>query len=923
MPGPWDQFLKAFKSKHQQDIDRVSQTISDLEEQCEIYQSIIDATDPKSPPDAVAEAVRSLTNQYKIIRGVKNSLQGYELAKLVEAREEYDKQTLEELTEGPLLTVGGELQTAKDNLQTANNTVDTKVEDLGNAEEALETWLKEYPDLKLLLEAVEEATSQLDEADRQLGLADEAVVDAQKALKLADEKMIALAKGTGDYSKATEVVEAFTQATTTLTTVRNTQATKAQTQRDKKQALVDAKDALDKAIQNKLKQTSTPETVDKDNKLLALYVALKAAELALAKAREAADDAQDKVGQKQLELDRITDRATLLTKRTAVLKKAQTMGTTLRKEPWVSHTPWTESASVLLGLVGKTKFDDMVKQSRDVMFALEELIKLGMSQDELKDFYIEAGWPEPWWPPRLRAQEANWVAVKGLIADEDLEESQKKAKKQSEALATLEFVVDNQDTVLENLADGLDTLGLMEEKNAENLDKWLTLISSIVVLGKEGIKAAQAASSSDHESVDPVEQMMIIDDTVQAIGKTCSGFISTAQSAIDKSGATQLAALVPGLGALNSFGNMCANAMMATNTWVAAAADAEVHQKALQQQHRAEQATDFVQRRGKHLTARKAADAASDLIAFCGHICDLSGVAAPVGVALSVTSSAVSVVKSVSVFVVDTNQAQEAKELLTKARAGNPQAREDIFRYHGRYACALIAILAEEGDPIALSIYNNHNITKEMVVKSSAKVLKKYLMREMETENEPSTWDDWKKWFSEIGTSIGGFFTKAGNAIKDVAQTVAPYFKSSPSDPELAQTDLALAKMNTDSVRFVKSAVRELLDARAEYDRKYKEYEAMPNGTTQEKADKRKAKDAIDQLGLKLTGFAEAVTGCETKAKKALKDAAEAMVRMDAPRSKQGPTTSVKEKIGDGSKRRFKELIDEQRRVLTLLAQTR
>ncbi|MCB9795426.1 MAG: hypothetical protein H6741_22200, partial [Alphaproteobacteria bacterium] len=594
---------------------------------------------------------------------------------------------------------------------------------------------------------------------------------------------------------------------------------------------------------------------------------------------------------------------------------------------------WEASADELRGKI-QGSFEAFQIQSNTFMLELEALVKLGMSREEVQDLYRDAEWPENWWPPFMRKQEKNWLLVKEFMTEEDKEI---RARLEAEtALGLLaNGVMSVQATVLKNVGDTLGATGLVDSTDAKEVDKWLTLVSCIITLGDAGKKAVGTLSGEGLETQDPVEQLMGIDDALNSIASLGSGFLGAAQSALDVvqtvgetsvTTAEILAKAVPALGTLKAFGDACQHAIQAANLWISAVADSKVHQKALEQGHQAEAATDLVQSRGKHVASRKTADAAADVLTFAGYICDLSGVGVVVGVALRATGSVVTGVKSTFAWVIDTNKAQEARKLLEEARAGNPVAREEIFRHHGRYAVALIAILAkEEGDPIALAIYNNHSITEDMVAKSSVRVLKKYLMRELVVEDVPTDWTSWKKTIVDAATAVKGFFATVANGVRDLTQCIQPFFLVDPTDGKLAEADLAILTLGATHVDAVSRGVDDLAKARRTYEELRLKVASLPETDTELS----KWKEALADSELQIKACEQALTNCQTQVSATMKEAAVLFARVqqsqndDAPRTKTSPPTKTVhgKLVKMGSARRFRALIDEQRRCLTLLAQ--
>ena len=233
-----------------------------------------------------------------------------------------------------------------------------------------------------------------------------------------------------------------------------------------------------------------------------------------------------------------------------------------------------------------------------------------------------------------------------------------------------------------------------------------------------GLKTSDAVGEEDTE--DPIEQLMREDemlDCLKEIGKLGS----------DVGG--QIVAMawkqIPGLDVATS----TVEAQLALKNMVerlsAALEDSDLRAEAEEGGHRLEPVLGQMANRGKHLAAREGTDAAIATLNAAAGVLNLTGVGAKVGVALKGVTAVAKVGKSAGVMIVDKSEAQTAKNLLDQAQAGNGDARRDLFRHHPRYAKGILAVMASEGDSFAIRCLSNHDLTEDMIRKSSPAIIKR------------------------------------------------------------------------------------------------------------------------------------------------------------------------------------------------------
>jgi len=820
MTDPWKRFKGVFQKTHNLDQMRhleieISGTQDEIVELSTALKKLDGLLkDPDSDRDlveALIESVREDLQQAKSgLSKLTLDLKDKEVKEHIYEMEAKDAAELEGLMApktGPIAQMHEEISRLSISASVSKALVLTHEADLSDAELALRGQIAmHFPDLKRLLEAMLEAQEALEATDQDLKTAKPELVAHQDAFDLAREQMEKLSSDKDELPWADHIVDDFRLKTGLLASMQEALRVLYTRRATERAALEKTTTAFEQALTAAVKAPpSDPDARAQHKKLVELDLALQEAKEQLAQAVDAQTLHDAKVKAKALELTHLEDRAALLEKRSEVLHLGGEISALLNGAPALKGLAvWEERVDVLAEEMGDEAFRAFQEKGARFTSGLANLVGLGMSQEEVQEIYRELLWPERWHPPFTRAQEANWLKVTHNVDKVSIEQSKRSAR-----IDTLGFPELARTEALKRFGTGLKKMGLIGDDEAAQVNGWLTLVTSIISLGQTGQKAIRASKGlRDDDAVDPVEHMMLVDDCLSAIGKTSAAVLGAAKDAVSLSTAEAIAVLVPGLGALSSFGNACAGAISATNYWMAAVADAEVHRQTQEKQHRLEASADHVQTQGKHVAARAASKTAIDLIAFCGHICTLSGVAAPVGAAVTHGTMALGKVKDVVTWAVDATRMERARKLLDKAKSGDAKARAEVFRHHGQYAAALIALLAQEGDPMALSIYRNHRITPEMVVRSSATVLQKYLLRELQEETLPTSWTEMAEWFRQLGERIADAFTSAGETLSALAKKVAVVLKRKPSLEDLAEADLAMRRQGLVSVTTLQTAVR-------------------------------------------------------------------------------------------------------------------
>ncbi|MCB9742221.1 MAG: hypothetical protein H6741_18675 [Alphaproteobacteria bacterium] len=513
---------------------------------------------------------------------------------------------------------------------------------------------------------------------------------------------------------------------------------------------------------------------------------------------QAKEDELDRVGQ-DLQAQLI-EKATLDEGRRLAYLKADVVTAGARLTPLFVRLesakvqPWDIQPERLVDVLNADELDELVQRSRDFTGKLSLLCELESDEAQLRELYAERiCWPESWWPPSINPREQNWVKVRALFEVETEKVVSDTAGKIKNA------ILDNQAKVLGN-AGVLAKMGIRRmtpavERLVQRIGSGLAVL---VDLGRLGLAIKGGVQSSE----DPIEQLLLVEEQLQRLQGGVGSALANLANGLTATDLNEVAAWVPGVGAADALVQTACEACRAVETWKAAFKDAEVHQQALDEGHRVEAAADHVQSRTKHLAGRKSAKAAANAIKLASHICTLAGVTAPVAVALSFASTGVKALTATGAKLFDITRAEEARAILLRAQAGDVDAREEIFRHHGRYATGLVALMAEDGDPLALALCNNHGVTEAMIHKSSAIMLRRYLMKQLEETDEPMTWtglgEKVKSKLDTVGGALSGAMRSVGAACAAAAKMVVdPHTDYSRALNELQQHYASMPSADT------------------------------------------------------------------------------------------------------------------------------
>jgi hypothetical protein len=130
-----------------------------------------------------------------------------------------------------------------------------------------------------------------------------------------------------------------------------------------------------------------------------------------------------------------------------------------------------------------------------------------------------------------------------------------------------------------------------------------------------------------------------------------------------------------------------------------------------------------------------------------------------VGVAASTAmkgvATGVSAAQGVAEVVIDRTEGEKAQALLDAAQAGDGHARAELFSFHPRYAKGILAIMASEGDALALRVLSTHGLSEDMIKRSSPKIIKRYLLKKFGESDTPPSWSSAKDSIVSVLNSVG------------------------------------------------------------------------------------------------------------------------------------------------------------------------
>lgn len=242
--------------------------------------------------------------------------------------------------------------------------------------------------------------------------------------------------------------------------------------------------------------------------------------------------------------------------------------------------------------------------------------------------------------------------------------------------------------------------------------------------------------------------------------------------------------------------------------------------------------------------AKKGTDVASKSVTLAGEVTKSAvgagwGTEQAVGHGLVIAGKAIEYGGKIVFAGIDWGVAQQAKKLIKEAQAGNPIARLEIMENSGLYAKMYIAILAKDGNKLALKFIDQRGYDERAVMKPaiSLQILREAMLTHADQKDETQVRDSLALELSESVTGKG--VTKAVQTVGKGAQALGKKIKDLPKDKNI------------------------------EYDATWTPPKAATLKTVDWQANK---KDCIKKAGLydESTGIDKAMKPCETAIKAAV-----------------------------------------------------
>jgi hypothetical protein len=182
-----------------------------------------------------------------------------------------------------------------------------------------------------------------------------------------------------------------------------------------------------------------------------------------------------------------------------------------------------------------------------------------------------------------------------------------------------------------------------------------------------------------------------------------------------------------------------------------------------------------------------------------GEVVLATGVGAAAGLGLKVTGKSIEYGNKIVFANIDFNTAERAKSLLERARAGDPDARAEIFEHSALYAKMYIAILAKDTEnpkarDLARTFIVDRGITEEDLDNPAVamSVLREKLLKHSSQQDEREVSDSRAV---AVATAVAGKGTvkgasRAGNALASVVEGVAKRYRRSEDGDAVGETTL-------------------------------------------------------------------------------------------------------------------------------------
>lgn len=534
------------------------------------------------------------------------------------------------------------------------------------------------------------------------------------------------------------------------------------------------RDALSAAIDERLGKPGADPSLPQAKQALAL------AEAELRRAAEAQREAEAQALALSVQANEAKRRLQVVLTLPSTTSVAQELTATLKG---AEEVPIWESSVALQKKLGKATYERLLQLGHKLINDFQKLVENGATMEELQAVY--KGVPELWLPPRFREEEKNWSAMRGLL-DEEAEDGFR--KETSTRLAEVDKKIKAAKGVLEPgesmfgaIKSGIEfgekapeVIKAVAEKlkstkhMAEKFEEVLGLAGKVATLLSAPMTAIESGSQS-MQTEDPVEMLMLQDEFMASLGEMISGLTGSlgGMNKLDIGGVVvkQIATLLPGLGVAVSFADVMKGLVEAAARIEETLSDAEAHEQAVAGKHRGETAVDQFARRDQALAKRASAKTGVAMIKAAAGVIDLTGVGIAVSSAMKGAATGIGLAQKVGEQIVDRNEGDVARALLQRAQAGDGHARSELFRFHPRYAKGILAIMASEGDALALKVLSTHGLSEDMIRRSSPKIVKRYLMKKFGETDTPPSWIGLREAVSEkVATvarlidGIDGFF---------------------------------------------------------------------------------------------------------------------------------------------------------------------
>ncbi|KQP38985.1 hypothetical protein [Pseudorhodoferax sp. Leaf274] len=500
----------------------------------------------------------------------------------------------------------------------------------------------------------------------------------------------------------------------------------------------------------------------------------------------------------------------------------------------VEDVPIWEGSKALLEKLGKANYDRLYTLSQKLINDFQKLVDNGATMEELQAVY--KGVPELWLPPRFREEEKNWVAMRGLLDEETMDGFRKETSTRlaavDEKIELFKSKLESGEGLFGKIKEGVEygekgpeivkhiAEKLKSTKElSEKFEQALSLAGKLATVLGAPLKAIETGGKA-METEDPVEALMLQDEFMASLGDLLGGLTGSAKDmkAMDIGGVVvkQISALLPGIGVAVSFGEVMKGMVDSAARIEESVRDAESHEQAVEGKHRGEAAIAQFARRDKHLAARAATKTGVAMVKAAAGVVDLTGVGVVASTAMKGVATGVGAVQGVGEQIVDRGEGEQARALLERAQAGDGGARSELFRFHPRYAKGILAIMASEGDALALQVLSTHGLDESMIRRSSPKIVKRYLMKKFGESDVPPSWSSARDAAAEKLRTVAGLFERIDGFFGNVADKLLKTFDG--NDLVRAQASLSDLAYQLDTQADVGTAASAFVDVRMRRD---------------------------------------------------------------------------------------------------------